>query len=235
MEQKVARLIADGSTNREIRVELGMAEGTVNSHVDSLLQKFAARRRTQLVAKMSLMMMGHADLAKVEGYWLSRFTYLSTRAREEGTQINVEKVWQEGDGFVGASIKKSNERRDNAFTHRLEFKVEGLMLRGYWDDTDTSHKGCFQLYISPDRLSMAGMHLGNSSAGRVVGGEWRWRRIRTPEDAFDAGKGQLMNHAQLEELFGPIRENERALNVADVFELPTRESGRPGGVNRRRL
>lgn len=47
-EEDVARLVADGLTNREIASRLGIAERTVESHLDSIRAKLGVRTRTQV-------------------------------------------------------------------------------------------------------------------------------------------------------------------------------------------
>ena len=49
-EFDVARLIADGQTNAEIAVELTIAPKTVASHVEHILVKLTATRRTEIAA-----------------------------------------------------------------------------------------------------------------------------------------------------------------------------------------
>jgi DNA-binding CsgD family transcriptional regulator len=49
-ERDVARLIAAGKTNREIANELFIGEGTVATHVKSILQKLDFRSRSQIAA-----------------------------------------------------------------------------------------------------------------------------------------------------------------------------------------
>jgi DNA-binding NarL/FixJ family response regulator len=46
-ELEVLRLLADGSSNREIAAALFLAEGTVKNHVTNVLAKLGARDRTQ--------------------------------------------------------------------------------------------------------------------------------------------------------------------------------------------
>ena len=46
-ELEVLRLLADGSSNREIAGALFLAEGTVKNHVTNVLAKLGARDRTQ--------------------------------------------------------------------------------------------------------------------------------------------------------------------------------------------
>jgi non-specific serine/threonine protein kinase len=49
-EQQVASLVAQGRTNREIGVELVIAEGTARVHVERILAKLHLRSRAQLAA-----------------------------------------------------------------------------------------------------------------------------------------------------------------------------------------
>ena len=51
-ERVVAGHVADGLSNREIAVNMVLAEGTVKNHVSSLLRKLAARDRTALVLQL---------------------------------------------------------------------------------------------------------------------------------------------------------------------------------------
>ena len=44
-------LISAGKSNRDISLELGLAEGTVKNHVSSILAKLHARSRTELAVK----------------------------------------------------------------------------------------------------------------------------------------------------------------------------------------
>ena len=46
-ELDVLRLLAAGSSNREIAGELFLAEGTVKNHITNVLAKLGARDRTQ--------------------------------------------------------------------------------------------------------------------------------------------------------------------------------------------
>jgi DNA-binding NarL/FixJ family response regulator len=50
-EREVLELLADGLSNRVIGVRLGISAHTVKFHVDALLDKLAARSRTQVVVK----------------------------------------------------------------------------------------------------------------------------------------------------------------------------------------
>ena len=50
-EAEVVRLMAGGYSNREIARALGTAEGTITTHVSSILAKFGARDRTRAVLK----------------------------------------------------------------------------------------------------------------------------------------------------------------------------------------
>jgi two-component system response regulator DevR len=49
-EREVLALIADGMTNREIGIELSLAEKTVKNYVSGLLSKLGLQRRTQAAA-----------------------------------------------------------------------------------------------------------------------------------------------------------------------------------------
>lgn len=49
-EREVLELVAEGLSNRAIAVELGISEHTVKFHVGSLLAKFGATTRAELVA-----------------------------------------------------------------------------------------------------------------------------------------------------------------------------------------
>lgn len=48
-EVSLLRLLAEGSTNRQIAAELGLAESTVKNNLSTLFQKIGARDRTQAV------------------------------------------------------------------------------------------------------------------------------------------------------------------------------------------
>jgi DNA-binding NarL/FixJ family response regulator len=50
-EIEVLRVIAQGKTNKEIAVELYIAEGTVKNHVTNILGKLGVRDRTQAALK----------------------------------------------------------------------------------------------------------------------------------------------------------------------------------------
>lgn len=50
-EREVLELLADGLSNRAIGLRLGISAHTVKFHVDALLDKLAARSRTQVVVK----------------------------------------------------------------------------------------------------------------------------------------------------------------------------------------
>jgi DNA-binding NarL/FixJ family response regulator len=50
-ETVVLDLISAGKSNRDISIELGLAEGTVKNHVSSILAKLHARSRTELAVK----------------------------------------------------------------------------------------------------------------------------------------------------------------------------------------
>jgi DNA-binding NarL/FixJ family response regulator len=46
----VARLVAAGNTNRQIAAELFLAPKTVSAHVEHILAKLGAARRTEIAA-----------------------------------------------------------------------------------------------------------------------------------------------------------------------------------------
>ena len=49
-EAEVARLVAAGSTNRDIAAALTIAPKTVGSHIEHILAKLGAARRTEIAA-----------------------------------------------------------------------------------------------------------------------------------------------------------------------------------------
>jgi DNA-binding NarL/FixJ family response regulator len=49
-EREVLKLIAEGNTDREIAVQLGISETTVETHVKHMSDKLGPRRRAALVA-----------------------------------------------------------------------------------------------------------------------------------------------------------------------------------------
>jgi DNA-binding NarL/FixJ family response regulator len=51
-EEEVARLVADGATNREIAQALFLSPKTVERHVSNVLKKIGARNRTELAARL---------------------------------------------------------------------------------------------------------------------------------------------------------------------------------------
>ncbi|MBS2539577.1 hypothetical protein KGQ20_43235 [Catenulispora sp. NF23] len=50
-EQRVADLVADGFTNREVAARLSMSVRTVESHVGSVFRKLGVRSRTELAGR----------------------------------------------------------------------------------------------------------------------------------------------------------------------------------------
>ncbi len=52
-EARIAELVAEGKSNREIAAQLGLAEGTVKNYVSAILAKLNLSRRTQLAAKLA--------------------------------------------------------------------------------------------------------------------------------------------------------------------------------------
>jgi non-specific serine/threonine protein kinase len=52
-EQQVARLVASGSTNRQIARVLGIAEKTIEAHVHNIIRKLGAHNRAEVAARVS--------------------------------------------------------------------------------------------------------------------------------------------------------------------------------------
>jgi DNA-binding NarL/FixJ family response regulator len=52
-EREVARLVAEGSTNKEIATDLHIELGTVKSHVHSVIHKLGVSRRAQVAAQLT--------------------------------------------------------------------------------------------------------------------------------------------------------------------------------------
>jgi non-specific serine/threonine protein kinase len=53
-ERQVARLVADGSTNRQIGRALGIAEKTTEAHVHNIIRKLGAHNRAEVAARVSV-------------------------------------------------------------------------------------------------------------------------------------------------------------------------------------
>jgi predicted ATPase/DNA-binding CsgD family transcriptional regulator len=53
-ERQVARLVADGSTNRQIGRVLGIAEKTTEAHVHNIIRKLGAHNRAEVAARVSV-------------------------------------------------------------------------------------------------------------------------------------------------------------------------------------
>jgi predicted ATPase/DNA-binding CsgD family transcriptional regulator len=53
-ERQVARLVADGSTNRHIGHALGIAEKTTETHVHNIIRKLGAHNRAEVAARVSV-------------------------------------------------------------------------------------------------------------------------------------------------------------------------------------
>jgi hypothetical protein len=51
---EVARLVADGSTNRQIGRALGIAEKTTEAHVHNIIRKLGAHNRAEVAARVSV-------------------------------------------------------------------------------------------------------------------------------------------------------------------------------------
>jgi DNA-binding NarL/FixJ family response regulator len=52
-EWQVARLVADGSTNRQIAHALGIAEKTTEAHLHNIISKLGAQNRAEVAARVS--------------------------------------------------------------------------------------------------------------------------------------------------------------------------------------
>ena len=52
-EQQVARLVAGGSTNRQIGQALGIAEKTTETHVHNIIRKLGAQNRAEVAARVA--------------------------------------------------------------------------------------------------------------------------------------------------------------------------------------
>ena len=58
-EQEVARLIASGMTNGQIAAALGIAPRTASSHVEHILAKLGATRRTEIASRVASLPISH--------------------------------------------------------------------------------------------------------------------------------------------------------------------------------
>jgi DNA-binding CsgD family transcriptional regulator len=52
-EERVARLVAEGKTNREVAAALFVSERTVETHLSSIYRKLDLRSRTELAARLA--------------------------------------------------------------------------------------------------------------------------------------------------------------------------------------
>ena len=53
VEQRIAALVADGQTNREVAAGLFLSVRTVESHLGRIYRKLGVRSRTELALKLS--------------------------------------------------------------------------------------------------------------------------------------------------------------------------------------
>ncbi len=60
-ERRVAKLVAEGKTNREVAAALFLGEGTVETHLSHVYAKLGIRSRTELARTLRL--------SKVQGFW----------------------------------------------------------------------------------------------------------------------------------------------------------------------
>jgi DNA-binding CsgD family transcriptional regulator len=65
-EFEVARLIATGLTNSEIAVELSVAPRTVSAHVEHILAKLGAARRTEIASWVAMPARATAGAGRLE-------------------------------------------------------------------------------------------------------------------------------------------------------------------------
>jgi len=62
-ERRIAALVAQGQTNREVASAMFVTENTVQSHVRHIFQKLGVRSRTELAARFLSTPTGHASVA----------------------------------------------------------------------------------------------------------------------------------------------------------------------------
>lgn len=53
IRKKISALIVKGFTNKEISLEIGLYESSVNNHIISMLAEFNCANRTQLAVKIA--------------------------------------------------------------------------------------------------------------------------------------------------------------------------------------
>jgi len=82
-ELQVATLVAAGATNREIAAALSIAPKTVSAHVEHILRKLGAARRTEIAA------------------WAA--VQIATRARIGGRSAELRAAEPGGDELIGAA------------------------------------------------------------------------------------------------------------------------------------
>ena len=168
------------------------------NHID--LTTLYPQKHTKNVSSVAVGQQDKAShiCARLSGYWLSRFEYVSKSKRTpcEKYQINIERMVLHNDNEMtgyNISIASPNGRY---YPHELRVERYRNFLIGRWDNTDQSNSGVFQLHINNTHCVMEGLHLGNANDNSIQHGIWLWIKI---SDELSEANDQLLKQNLLKQ------------------------------------
>ena len=184
-EDQVMRLVVDGQTEADIAKNLHLAIPTVKSHKRNIFSKMKVKKVAELIHCIRKRESAQTMDVSLAGYWLSMYDFeqhvpgasqdkLQFRS---GKQINLELIEESSDGFfsyTGRSLCGVRLDGVPAYEHQFRFRMKNGIVIGYWENSNSSNVGCFQLLVHNDARSMHGSHLGNTNARVVKSGNWTW-------------------------------------------------------------
>ena len=182
---------------------------------------FVSEELSFLQHNVSQIHAGSRDRKELEGFWLSRFDYKTSRKSKtyDGYQYGLEYFSSYGSNLLGGGNIICAASSGEPYFHRHRVILNGRFLVGTWTNENTDNLGCLQLSIQNKNRVMYGLHLGNSDDNSIQAGNWTWVKVASQKKISSQEADRVKRNYALRDLCYLDANFEKWTEQGDALEL----------------